>query len=168
MRFKDFDTTDAIVRLSDGLVSVSTTSYTDTFSMQELKNRNRNYLARWETVDNSSSPESKIFSVYYKDKLVGQIILYDFINEESKKCSVSYWIDEFCAKRGITTTALKLVISHAFVVLDVDVIEAAIQLENLASIRVAEKVGFIRANSVKKYLVMAQADVDHDLYIFNR
>jgi ribosomal-protein-alanine N-acetyltransferase len=168
MRFKDFDTTDAVVRLSDGLVSVSTTAYTDTFSVQELKNRNRNYLARWETRDNSSSPESKVFSVYYKDKLVGQIILYDFTNGESKKCSVSYWIDEFCAKRGITTTALKLVISHAFVVLDVDVVEAAIQIENLASIRVAEKVGFIRASSVKRYMVMAQADVNHDLYVLNR
>lgn len=168
MRFKDFDTTDAVVRMSDGLVSVSTTSYADSFSIQELKNRNRNYLARWETVDNSSSPESKIFSVYYKDKLVGQIILYDFNGEEPKKCSVSYWIDEFCAKRGITTSALKLVISHAFIVLNVDVVEAAIQAENLASIRVAEKLGFIRANSVKRYMVMAQADVDHDLYVLNR
>ena len=168
MRFKDFDTTDAVVRMSEGLVSVSTTAYSDTFAVQELKTRNRNYLARWETRDNSSSPESKIFSVYYKDKLVGQIILYEFSGEESKKCSVSYWIDEFCSKRGITTTALKLVISHAYIVLDVDVIEAAIQMENLASIRVAEKLGFIKSNSVKRYMVMAQADVDHDLYVLNR
>jgi ribosomal-protein-alanine N-acetyltransferase len=168
MRFKDFDTKDAIVRLSDGLVSVSTTAYNDTFAIQELKTRNRNYLSRWETRDNSSSPESKIFSVYYKDKLVGQIILYEFNGEESKKCNASYWVDEFCSNRGITTTALKLVISHAFTVLDVDVIEAAIQSENLASIRVAEKLGFIRANSVKRYMVMAQADVDHDLYVLNR
>jgi RimJ/RimL family protein N-acetyltransferase len=168
MRFKNFDTTDAVVRMSDGLVSVSTTAYNDTFAVQELKTRNRNYLARWETVDNSSSPESKIFSVYYKDKLVGQIILYEFSGEESKKCSVSYWIDEFCSKRGITTTALKLVISHAFIVLDVDVVEAAIQPNNTPSIRVAEKLGFIRASSVKRYMVMAQADVDHDLYVLNR
>jgi ribosomal-protein-alanine N-acetyltransferase len=168
MRFKDFDTTDAVVRMSDGLVSVSTTAYTDTFAVQELKNRNRNYLSRWETRDNSSSPESKIFSVYYKDKLVGQIVLYEFSGEESKKCNASYWVDEFCSNRGITTTALKLVISHAFTVLNVDVIEAAIQMENLASIRVAEKVGFIRASSVKRYMVMAQADVDHDLYVLNR
>jgi RimJ/RimL family protein N-acetyltransferase len=41
-------------------------------------------------------------------------------------------------------------------------------MENLASIRVAEKVGFIRAASVKRYMVMAQADVDHDLYVLNR
>lgn len=168
MRYKDFDTHDAVVRLSDGLVSVSTTSYTDTFTVKELKNRNRNYLARWETVDNSSSKESKVFSVNYKDKLVGQIILYDFINGESKKCSVSYWIDEFCARRGITTSALRLVISQAFLVLDVDAIEAAIQSGNIASIRVAEKLGFIKANSVKKYMVMAQADIDHDLYVLNR
>lgn len=168
MRFKDFDTTDAVVRMSDGLVSVSTTAYNDTFAVQELKTRNRNYLARWETVDNSSSPESKIFSVYYKDKLVGQIILYEFSGEESKKCSVSYWIDEFCSKRGITTTALKLVISHAFIVLDVDVVEAAIQPNNTPSIRVAEKLGFIRSSSVKRYMVMAQADVNHDLYVLNR
>jgi RimJ/RimL family protein N-acetyltransferase len=169
MRFKDFDTKDAIVRLSDGLVSVSTTSYADSFLVQELKNRNRNYLSRWEIRDNSSSPESKIFSVYYKDKLVGQIILYDFSEEEeSKKCNVSYWVDEFCSKRGITTTALKLVVSQAFAVLNLDSIEAAIQSENLASIRVAEKVGFIRASSVKRYMVMAQADVDHDLYVLNR
>ena len=168
MRFKDFDTTDAIVRLSDGLVSVSTTAYTDTFAVQELKNRNRNYLSRWETRDNSSSPESKIFSVYYKDKLVGQIVLYEFSGEESKKCNASYWVDEFCSNRGITTTALKLVISHAFTVLNIDVVEAAIQMENLASVRVAEKVGFIRATSVKRYLVMAQADIDHDLYVLNR
>jgi RimJ/RimL family protein N-acetyltransferase len=168
MRFKNFDTTDAVVRMSDGLVSVSTTAYNDTFAVQELKTRNRNYLARWETVDNSSSPESKIFSVYYKDKLVGQIILYEFSGEESKKCSVSYWIDEFCSKRGITTTALKLVISHAFIVLDVDVVEAAIQPNNTPSIRVAEKLGFICSSSVKRYMVMAQADVDHDLYVLNR
>jgi ribosomal-protein-alanine N-acetyltransferase len=168
MRFKDFDTTDAIVRLSDGLVSVSTTAYTDTFAVRELKSRNRNYLSRWETRDNSSSPESKIFSVYYKEKLVGQIILYEFSGEESKKCNVSYWIDEFCSKRGITTTALKLVMSHAFAVLNLDAVEAAIQSENLASIRVAEKVGFIRASSVKRYMVMAQADIDHDLYVLNR
>ena len=168
MRFKDFDTTDAVIRISNGLVSVSTTSYADSFLVQELKNRNRNYLSRWETRDNSSNPESKIFSVYYKDKLVGQIILYDFSGEESKKCNVSYWVDEFCSNRGITTTALKLVISHAFVVLNIDAVEAAIQLENLASIRVAEKLGFIRARSVKRYMVMAQADVDHDLYVLNR
>ena len=49
--------------------------------------------------------------------------LYDFIEEESKKCSVSYWVDEFCSKRGITTTALKLVISHAFAVLNLNTVE---------------------------------------------
>ena len=58
--------------------------------------------------------------------------------------------------------------SQAFAVLNLDAVEAAIQSENLASIRVAEKVGFIRASSVKRYMVMAQADIDHDLYVLNR
>lgn len=168
MRFKDFDTKDAIIRLSDGLVSVSTTAYSDHFAVNQLKARNRNFLSRWETVDNPASTDTKIFTMFYKDKLVGQIVLYDFLGDESKKCSVSYWIDEFCTNRGITTTALKLVVSHAFVSFDVDSIEASIQQENIASIKVVEKIGFTKAGHVKKYMVMAQDKVEHDVYVLNK
>jgi ribosomal-protein-alanine N-acetyltransferase len=59
----------------------------------------------------------------------------------------NYW------NKGITTKAVALAIENAFKELDILRIEAFVDPENMASIRVLEKVGFKKEGYLKNYLV---------------
>jgi ribosomal-protein-alanine N-acetyltransferase len=60
----------------------------------------------------------------------------------SRSAELGYWIDRGFAGRGIMPTALAMGVDHCFQVLGLHRLEAGIRPENIASRRVAEKLGF--------------------------
>lgn len=150
MRFKDFGGTKHTVNESDDLVSVSTTSFTDASQINFLMETNKAHLEPWKTTEQpTDSPENYFFSIKYKHVIVGQVVLWRF-KENPKSCSISYWVGlDFCG-RGLATAAVNLITTYAFRELGVKTIEAKIHTDNLPSIRVAQKVGFHKSESLIK------------------
>lgn len=90
------------------------------------------------------------FSIYYRDALVGQILLHD-IDEAAGESLVVYHIFEARYRRmGIGTKALLLL--QGFVIEETSLTRliAITSVDNAASRRIAEKCGFIHAGAPRE------------------
>jgi RimJ/RimL family protein N-acetyltransferase len=165
MRFKDFGATKQTVTLFDDPVSVSTTSFQDSAHISYLMESNKAHLEPWKTTEvPTESPENYFFTVKYKHVTVGQVVLWRFKNNP-KSCSISYWIGlDFCG-RGLATAAVNLVTTYAFSQLDVKSIEAKIHEDNVTSIRVAQKAGFKKLESLLTPTLASSQAPTEDIYI---
>ena len=77
---------------------------------------------------------------------------------------VGYSMDQHFVGRGIATEAVKLVIELAFNSLKLHRVEAYIAPQNIASIRVIEKAGFLKEGLLRKLLFINGGWVDHYMY----
>jgi ribosomal-protein-alanine N-acetyltransferase len=150
MRHKDFGQPVGI-SISDGPVRISTTFPEESKVIHQISQKNKNFLDPWRTPMNTDSPETKILSIRYKEEIVGQIIIWNFQEKQVKSCSISYWIAEEFTQLGIGTSAVNLACEYVFNELGVEEIDAAIQKENLASIRLIEKLKFNHRKTIGDY-----------------
>jgi RimJ/RimL family protein N-acetyltransferase len=165
MRFKDFGEVDKSIRLSDNLVSVSTTSMQDSAQINYLMATNKAHLEPWKTTEPpTNSPENYFYTIKYKHVTVGQVVLWRF-KDNPKSCSISYWIGlEFCG-RGLATAAINLVTTYAFKELGVKFMEAKIHEDNIPSVRVAEKAGFEKLESLPESALTSPQASTQGFYI---
>jgi ribosomal-protein-alanine N-acetyltransferase len=101
------------------------------------------------------------FMVTYGDRLAGQLNVSNVVRGALKSCTVGYWIDLAVAGRGITPTALALVIDHCLTTAGLHRVEVNIRPENVASIRVVEKLGLRREGYHERFLDIGGAWRDH-------
>jgi ribosomal-protein-alanine N-acetyltransferase len=94
-------------------------------------------------------------------RLVGQLTLGNIVRRAFCSAYAGYWIDERCAGRGITPTALALAVDHAFGRGGLHRIEVNIRPENVPSRRVVEKLGFRQEAYHHRYLHIDGAWQDH-------
>src|SRR5690606_16406030 len=66
-----------------------------------------------------------------------------------RKCEISYFVDKNHVNKGYATRAIKEIINYIFSRTDMEKIYCRIDPENLASIRVAEKVGFVKEGHLR-------------------
>lgn len=104
------------------------------------------------------------FVIVYGDRVVGQINASNIVRGALRSCSVGYWIDSSVAGRGITPTALALVIDHCLGRTGLHRVEVNIRPENHASIRVVEKLGLRREGYHERFLDIGGAWRDHLSY----
>ncbi len=168
MRFKDFGDEPQYVKLSDGLVSVSPTRLSESKQLLALEEKNKDELRKWGEHPEKINSEHHIFTVCYDSNIVGQIILWDFEHKNGTTCSISYWIDADYQRKGITSTAVRLVANHAFSQLEVDTIEAHIQPENEPSKQLAIKLGFLFVGTKKKHLSASSGLKTHLTYALDK
>ena len=107
------------------------------------------------------------FVVTYDGRLVGQLTVGGVIYGSLRAANVGYWVDEALAGRGVIPTAVALAADHAFAVLGLHRIEISMRPENLASKRVAEKVGFRYEGIRPAFLHIDGAWRDHLVYALN-
>jgi ribosomal-protein-alanine N-acetyltransferase len=101
------------------------------------------------------------FQVCYGERLVGQMNVSNVVRGALRSCSVGYWVDSAVAGRGITPTALALVIDHCLTAVRMHRVEIDIRPENTASLRVVEKLGIRQEAYYKGYLDIDGAWRDH-------
>ena len=101
------------------------------------------------------------FIVTYGSRLVGQMNVSNVVHGALRGCSVGYWIDSSVAGRGITPTALALVIDHCFTGVGLHRVQVDIRPENAASLRVVEKLGLRREGYFERFLDIDGAWRDH-------
>lgn len=134
----------------------------DLVQWREVRTRNAAWLQHWE----ATSPEPALeapptfaamvrrlraearahqtlpFVVTYDQRLVGQLTVGGIGYGSLRSAHVGYWVDEAVAGRGIIPTAVALATDHCFGALRLHRIEINVRPENMASRRVAEKLGF--------------------------
>jgi len=101
------------------------------------------------------------FLIWYGERLVGQMSASNVIRGALRSASIGYWIDSAVAGRGITPTALGLLIDHCFTEARLHRIEINIRPENRPSLRVVEKLGLRQEGYHQRFLDIDGAWRDH-------
>lgn len=81
---------------------------------------------------------------------LGVIGLHNFCKEH-KKAELGFWILPKYNNKGYTTEAAKAVINFCFTQLQLNRIEATVETENIASIKVLEKLGFTHEGTFREF-----------------
>lgn len=102
------------------------------------------------------------------DTLVGGLTLGLLRRGVSQSCAIGYWIGEPFARQGYMTRGLTAALGFGFDGLRLRRIEAACVPGNDASVRLLEKVGFVREGLARQYLCINGVWRDHYLYAILR
>lgn len=171
-----------LIALSHGDISLRVIRPKDAKTMERLVVSNREWLKPWEatnphgptTFDYKSIIKSLIrqfengdsvpFVILYQGEIVGQLNVSNILYGSVSTCVIGYWIIPEVAGRGITPTAVALVMDYIFFTLGLHRVEIDIRPENKASLRVVEKLG-MRLEGVKKnYIHINNQWADHNVY----
>jgi ribosomal-protein-alanine N-acetyltransferase len=126
-------------------------------------------LKNAEFIDNETNEGKTIKFVLFKKeepkRIIGSISLSNIIMGPFKSCFMGYRIDEKENSKGYATEAIKEVIRYGFEKLGLHRIEANIIPRNAASVRVAEKNGFVYEGLSRRYLKINGIWEDHMHYV---
>lgn len=173
MRFRDFGCEAPFVSLEDGDVVVTTTVSNTKADREVCREVNKSHIDPWVAIPSGpedTNRESYFFTIWKSHVIVGEIVLWGFTDGDDGcyDCMISYWVDRNYTNKGIGTKAVSLCINHAFGSLDVDRVEAAIQPDNFASIRLATKLGMHKVADVNNVFRVQGEVVPHELWAIDR
>lgn len=104
------------------------------------------------------------FAVTWQGRMVGQVTVNGISWGSARWASIGYWISRQHAGRGITPVAVALVIDHLLDTVGLHRVEISIRPENLASLRVVEKLGLEEVGLARGYLHIDGAWRDHRVF----
>jgi ribosomal-protein-alanine N-acetyltransferase len=161
--------------LSDGPVTLRPLRLRDATAWSEVRRRNVEWLRPWEATQpegpavfgesaavftamtrrlrkDARSGIALPFTILVDGQLAGQLNVAGLVRGSLLSAHIGYWVDQRVAGRGVTPTAVALVVDHCFEVVGLHRLEVNIRPENLASRRVVEKLGFREEGIRKSYL----------------
>lgn len=95
-------------------------------------------------------PEVDHFAITVDDAVVGAIGIG--VNAHEYRGTIGYWVAAASRGQGVCTRALRALSKHALDTLELQRVELITDPENVASQRVAEKVGFQREGVMRAHL----------------
>jgi ribosomal-protein-alanine N-acetyltransferase len=98
------------------------------------------------------------------DAIIGRIALGNVVRGAWRNATLGYWVAAASGGRGHATTAAGLICDFAFRHAGLHRVQPAVIPRNVRSIRVVEKSGFRREGRALKYLNIAGAWEDHDIF----
>ncbi|MFC5066682.1 GNAT family N-acetyltransferase [Flaviflagellibacter deserti] len=155
----------------------------------DLRGRSRAFLKPWEPIwpaddltrsafrrrlrryaDERRSDSAYCFFVFGSESslLLGGLTLSNIRRGVAQSCTLGYWMGEQFAGKGHMTAAVRAVVPFVFDRLALRRIEAACLPTNTASIRLLEKVGFVREGYARQYLCIDGIWQDHLLFALLR
>lgn len=175
-------------QLAYGRIGLRPISVRDAPVWRQIRARNRAWLTPWEATlppgAGQRPPSFRVtardlrrqaragrglpFVMTYDDRMVGQVTVSGIAWGSSRSANLGYWIDNACAGRGITPTAVALVIDHCFTVVGLHRMEVAIRPENTASLAVVAKLGLRQEGAAPRYLHIDGDWRDHLLFAITR
>lgn len=99
-----------------------------------------------------------------ENRLLGGVTLSNVRRGVTQAAAIGYWLGQPYARRGFMTDAVLAILPHAFDVLRLHRIEAAAQADNIASVRLLERCGFVREGLARRYLKINGVWQDHLLF----
>ena len=174
-------------RLAHGQIEVRPLRARDAAAWSEARIRNERWLAPWDgrdhTLPRTPWPERYSaagfvpmlrhfrketragrmlpFAITVDGRFSGQVTVSSIVRGAFHSGAVGYWVDERVAGRGVLPTALALVLDHCFGPVGLHRVEANVRPENVASLRVVEKLGFREEGLHLRYLFIDEDWRDH-------
>lgn len=87
-------------------------------------------------------------------RIIGECALTGIDSRILKTAEISYWLAEDATGKGLATEAVGLLLQHAFDGLNLERIELRAATTNTASIRLAERLGFVREGVARSAFVV--------------
>lgn len=163
--------------LRDGRVGVRVIARSDAHQWLTVRARNEAWLRPWEAtapMPNAGPPPTFAqmarrlradaragrtlpYVITLDDRLVGQLTVGGITYGSARSATIGYWVDRGVAGRGIVPTAVALAVDFCFTDLLLHRVEIAIRPENVASLRVMEKLG-LREEGVRERLLHIDGD----------
>jgi [ribosomal protein S5]-alanine N-acetyltransferase len=163
---------DSAPRLSHGAITVRGIRQRDAKALEGELIANRSWLERWEATlpgtrpsgrfDTRSSIRSLLdadrdgsgmaFAIEVDGEFAGQLNVANITGGALASSTLGYWIARRFAGRGATTTAVALVTDHLLGAAGLHRVEVCIRPENIASLRVVEKLGFRYEGCRRRYI----------------
>lgn len=175
------------VSLSDGEVGLRPLRQRDAGAWRQLRAANERWLQPWEaTPPDPSVPGLQFrqlvrslarearagralpFAITWRDELVGQLSVSGISWGSLQSGHVGYWVSQHVAGRGIATTCVALATDHCLLTLGLHRIEINVRPENVASLRVVEKLGFRDEGVRLRFLHIDGAWRDHRTFALTR
>jgi len=100
-------------------------------------------------------------AVHLNGHFVGQVTVSGIVWGSLRSGQIGYWIDRSIAGQGVTPTAVAMTVDHCLFALGMHRLEVNIRPENVASLRVVEKLGFRAEGVRRRYLHIDGAWRDH-------
>ncbi len=134
------------------------TYHTEEFLL--LSNANKNHIKRWMLWDDerqNSKELKRIIEItlekyakgkmvntfiFYNNKMVGEVGIFEIKGRLLKKAEISYWLDESHQGRGIMRRAVKKIVDIGFKYYALDKITIRCDTENHRSFNIPLKLGF--------------------------
>ena len=109
--------------------------------------------------------EGEIFEwhLFMDDALCGSMRVKD-IDHGGRKASIGYFVGSRFSGKGIVSSALRVVLAWCFDTLGLNRVELRCATGNAPSIRVAERLGFVREGLLRQDECLHGAFVDHYVY----
>ena len=98
-----------------------------------------------------------------KDLFLGGVGLNQ-ISPTHRMANLGYWVRSGCTGRGVATAATLLIAQFGFDELQLQRLEILVEVDNIASQRVAEKAGALREGILRKRLFIHGGAVDAVVY----
>lgn len=112
---------------------------------------------RWLARHGQSLP----FVITVDGELAGQVTVGNVVRGSLCSAWIGYWVARGVAGGGVATAAVALLGDHCFTTAGLHRLEATVQPDNVASLRVLTKLGFRREGLFHRYLEVAGAWRDH-------
>ena len=172
------------VRLQHGPLTLRPIRVSDGRAWRTAREQNAGWLARWEA---SRPPGDLHHAVSFRQMVrdlrrnaregrglplallvdgnfAGQVTVNNIVGGSARFASVGYWIDRRVAGHGYMPIAVALTVDYCWSVLGLHRVEVAIRPENVASLRVVEKLGFREYGYAPRYLHIDGDWRDHRLF----
>lgn len=158
-------------------------SYVD--KVLDYFNRNSDFLNKWEFIKTTGFytldfqkqqlqdelkkiEDGKLLKVWIFEKedikfdnIIGSIALNEIVRGCFQSCFLGYRMDERKTNKGYMTEGVKRIVKYAFNDLKLHRIEGNIMPNNIASLKVVEKLGFYNEGLAKRYLKINGKWQDH-------
>ena len=136
------------------------------------RSRLRYYTSREDALDylrEVAIPHPWYRAICLEDRPIGFICVKPGSDNEICRGHISYALGSKYWNRGITTMAVKMVISRVFEEFSgMERLEGYVNVETKASQRVLEKVGFQKEGVLRKYVIVHGKTIDVIMYSFLR
>ena len=104
------------------------------------------------------------FFIHYGDDCVG-MVGFQGMSIKNSICALGYWIDKDYSGQGLIHDSLIKIIDYAFTVLAMNRIEIQCAVDNVSSIKVAEKLGFTKEAILQQVEKRGKSFIDHHLFV---
>lgn len=170
-------------KAAGGVIKLAHPRWADFESWVALRRENADYLKPWEpsvsTTDlNRHAYRGRLsrlkklvqqdraypFHIFRGDRLVGACNITHIERNTAQSARLGYWIGEAFTGRGFARASVQAATEFCFDGLGLHRVEAAVQAENLASIKVLEASGFSHEGTARGFLKIDGHWRDHEIY----